>query len=110
LINEYRSLLNQNNESRFEIASTIILDKKRYYPVIFELIKEPLMFLRTLNQDARSHQRELFLQQASKEELDAFLTIERYWEEKKTVNKIWFETKDTLAPDNPVIKPLLMHI
>jgi hypothetical protein len=106
LINKYCSLLNQNNESRFEIASNIILDKKRYYPVIFELIKEPLMFLRMLNQDARSHQRELFLQQASKEELDAFLTIERYWEEKKTVDKIWFETKDSAVQDNPVVKAI----
>jgi len=106
LINEYRSLLIQDDKNRFKIASIITLDKKKYYPVIFELTKEPLMFLRTLNQDARLHQRALFLKQASQEALDAFLTIECYWEEKKTVDKIWFENKDSAVQDNPVVKAL----
>jgi hypothetical protein len=87
------------------MADTIVQDKKSYYNAIFEL-EEPLALLRAIHQDAKSYQRAELLKGFSTEEQEAYLTVERYVQEKRTAGKIWYENKDTPNSNHPIFKEI----
>jgi ATP-dependent exoDNAse (exonuclease V) alpha subunit len=105
-IKEYLRLLNQSNDCRYELADQIIHHKQIYYPAIFELAPELRNLFRNLHQDAKFYQRLQLLKDFSAEERLAFLAVERYVEQRRTLWKIWTETKDIPTPHHPIVQEI----